>query len=96
MERLAAALVQREPASLPHRTLLALARLKQNRAASALEAYANIQVARGALSPSALAVHAAVLHANGHLEDARAEVQQIPLDTLLPEERALIEGILTS
>ncbi|MEY2541875.1 MAG: hypothetical protein QOI22_1477, partial [Verrucomicrobiota bacterium] len=88
IEHLAEQLVKREPASLPHRTLLALARLKQHRPAAALDAYANIQVAPHALSPSALAVHAAVLFANGGVDDARREIQQAPLEKLLPEERA--------
>src|SRR5205823_9736036 len=65
---LAASLVARNPRSLPHRTFLALARLKQNRAADALAVYENVTVARGALTPSALAVHAAVLAANGRAE----------------------------
>src|SRR5205823_11818860 len=38
----AASLVARNPRSLPHRTFLALARLKQNRAADALAIYENI------------------------------------------------------
>jgi hypothetical protein len=90
IEQLAAKLVAREPASLPHRTLLALARLKQQRPAAALEVYANIQVAPNALSLSALAVHAAVLRANGHLDDAKTEEDQIKIDNLLPEEAALL------
>jgi len=86
-------LVERNPRSLPHRTFLALARLKQNRAADALSVYENITVARGALTPSALAVHAAVLAANGKTEEAKSEVEQIKTDNLLPEERALIEQL---
>src|SRR5205085_12175436 len=63
IEQLAARLVEREPSSLPHRTLLALARLKLGKFSDAMDVYSNIQVARGALTPSALAVHAAVLTA---------------------------------
>jgi hypothetical protein len=88
IERLAEELLKREPASLPHRTLLALALLKQQRPVAALEAYANIQATPGALSPSALAVHATVLAANGRRDDARQEIQQAPINTLLPEEQA--------
>src|SRR6184192_2066261 len=87
LSALAEKLVQRNPRSLPHRTFLALARLKQNRAADALSVYENITVARGALTPSALAVHAAVLAANGKTEEAKSEVEQIKTDNLLPEER---------
>ena len=93
IEQLAETLVAREPTSLPHRTLLALARLKQNRPTEALAVYANIQTTPQALSPSALAVHAAVLAANGHRDDARRELEQVPRDRLLPEEQALVEGV---
>lgn len=89
IEKLAETLVQREPSSLPHRTLLALARLKQGRQVAALEVYAGIQTSSKALSASALAVHAAVLAANGHSEDAQTEIKQAPADSLLPEERQL-------
>ena len=90
---LAENLLQREPASLPHRTLLALARLRQNRAADALDVYANIQVSPRALTSSALAVHAAVLAANGKMDDAITEVKQIKREQLLPEEQALISDL---
>jgi len=93
LSALAEKLVERNPRSLPHRTFLALARLKQNRAADALSVYENITVARGALTPSALAVHAAVLAANGKTEEAKSEVEQIKIDNLLPEERALVEQL---
>jgi tetratricopeptide (TPR) repeat protein len=91
---LAESLVQREPASLPHRTLLALARLKLGRAAEALSVYENINVRPGALTPSALAVHAAVLAANGKMDDAKTEAAQIKIDNLLSEERELIQDLL--
>ncbi len=94
IEQTAAALVEREPASLPHRTLLALVRLRQNNAAEALAVYENLQITRQALTPSALAVHAAVLAANGNSVDARAEANQVPAETLLPEEHALIADLL--
>ncbi len=85
--------MQRNPRSLPHRTFLALARLKQNRPADALAVYDNVTVARGALSPSALAVHAAVLAANGRVEEAQSEARQVKIDNLLPEEKALLDGL---
>jgi hypothetical protein len=88
IEQLAEKLVQQNPASLPHRTLLALARLKQHRPFAALEVYSNIQIVPNAVSPSALAVHAAVLAANDRRNDARHEIEQAPLDKLLPEEQA--------
>lgn len=93
IEQLAAKLVEREPSSLPHRTLLALARLKLGKFSDALEAYSSIQVARGALTPSALAVHAAVLAANSRADDAAAEVRELDAKRLLPEEAALIGNV---
>jgi len=94
IEQLAQKLIAREPTSLPHRTLLALARLRQGRAADALNAYNNVRVAQTALSGSALAVHAAVLAGTAHAEDAKTEVAQIKSEQLLPEERSLIEPFL--
>jgi tetratricopeptide (TPR) repeat protein len=92
IEALAEKLLQREPASLPHRTVLALARLKQNRPADALLVYKDINVPKSAVTTSAMTVHAAVLAAAGHKEEARTEFSHLPVDKLLPEERALIEG----
>lgn len=94
IERLAMNLVEREPTSFPHRTLLALARLRQNRGAEALAVYDKLQVAPGAVTPSALAVHAAVLAANGNNPDAEAEAKQIPAASLLTEERSLIAALV--
>jgi tetratricopeptide (TPR) repeat protein len=93
IEQLAADLVKREPSSLPHRSLLALARLRLGKFSDAMNAYADIQVSRGALTPSALAVHAAVLAANGRSEDAAAEMREVDRKRLLPEEAALVQGI---
>src|SRR5437660_2604412 len=92
IEHHAEKLVQQNPTSLPHRTLLALARLEQHRPAAAIDVYSNIKVAPNTLSPSALVVHAAVLEANGHHKDAMTEAR-IPADKLLPEERDLIQGV---
>jgi hypothetical protein len=93
IEGLAAKLVQRDAASLPHRTLLALARLRLGKFSDAMDAYGNIQVAQGALTPSALAVHAAVLAANGRSEDAVTEMRAVDRTRLLPEEAVLVESI---
>jgi hypothetical protein len=87
IEHLAEELVRREPASLPHRTLLALDLLKQHRPIAALDVYNGINITPNALTPSALAVHAAVLSANGKTDDAQKEIQQAPPDKLLPEEQ---------
>jgi hypothetical protein len=93
IEKLAQNLMQREPSSFPHRTLLALSLLRQGRPVAALEVYSGIQASPNALTPSVLAVHAAVLVANGNPEAARAEVEKLALDKLLPEERALVEPL---
>jgi tetratricopeptide (TPR) repeat protein len=90
LEALATELMQKQPASLPHRTLFALARLRQGRT-DAGAAYSNIDTSRAAVSPGALAVHTAFLAANGQLEEARKELAMAPLDRLLAEERALLE-----
>jgi hypothetical protein len=93
LSTLAEKLVASNPHSMPHRTFLALVRLKQNRAADALELYKNLALGPGALTPSALAVHAAVLAANGKNDDAKKEASQIRPNELLPEERALIKDL---
>jgi tetratricopeptide (TPR) repeat protein len=93
IEQLARTLVEKEPASLPHRTLLALARLKLGKYSDAMDTYSNIQVARNALTHSVLAIHAAVLAANGKSEDAATELREVDVTRLLPEEAALIAGI---
>jgi tetratricopeptide (TPR) repeat protein len=93
IKSLAEALVQQEPASLPHRTLLALALLKQNRPSDALALYTNLTVPPSAVSASAAAVHVAVLVASGQTADANQEFKLIPIDKLLPEERALIANL---
>ena len=93
IEELAAGLIQKEPKSLPHRTLLALSRLRQGRA-DAREAYLNTTISAAVVSPGALAVHTAMLAANSNLEEARKEAAAANLDLLLPEERALFEEFI--
>jgi hypothetical protein len=91
-EKLAEQLVEREPKSLPHRTLLALARLRQGLPSSALDAY-GIEVPEEAITPSAAVVRAAALSANGRTDEARTLIANLRAEQLLPEEGALIEGI---
>lgn len=90
IEKLAEKLVRDEPASLPHRTLLALALLQQNRLQDALGVYANLKVPSNAVSASAVAVHATVLARTGRQNDARAEIAKVPSNRLLPEEAVLV------
>ncbi len=93
LEALAEDLIKREPASLPHRTLLALARLRQGQGAKAFEVYSALRIPPNAATPSAVAVHAAVLAASGRDEDAKTEAGAVNWEQLLPEEQALIEKL---
>ena len=93
IEKLAEKLIQREPQSLPHRTLLALALLRQERAEDALRVYSQLQVKQDVISGSALAVHAAILAATANLENAKTEAAQLKREQLLPEEQALVESL---
>ena len=93
IEKLAEKLIQREPQSLPHRTLLALALLRQERAEDALRVYSQLQVKQDAVSGSALAVHAAILAATANVENAKTEAAQLKREQLLPEEQALVESL---
>ena len=93
IEKLAEKLIQHEPRSLPHRTLLALALLRQERAEDALRVYSQLQVKQAEVSGSALAVHAAILAATANLENAKTEAAQLKREQLLPEEQALVESL---
>jgi hypothetical protein len=88
IERLAEQLAEKDRTSLPHKTLLALSRLKQGRPTDALAVYQNLEISPKALSASALAVHAAVLHGNGQTAAAREQLNKVPLTALLPEEQS--------
>ena len=91
IEALAESLLMQDTTSIPHRTLLALARLRQNRPGDALAVYKNVDAPRGPVTPASVVVHAAVLAANGRSSDARAEITRVPSESLLPEERDLTE-----
>jgi tetratricopeptide (TPR) repeat protein len=91
IELLAEDLVAREPKSLPHRTLLALARLRAGLPQSALDAY-GIDVPDEARTPSAIAVRYATLIANGRVDQAKSLLADLNRDQLSPEEKALIES----
>jgi tetratricopeptide (TPR) repeat protein len=93
IEALARKLLASEPDSLPHRTLLALALLKQNRPQDALALYDGVNASQNELTPSAVVVHAAILAANSREADARIEVSHLPKEKLLPEERALVNQL---
>ena len=87
-------LYREQPASLPHRTALALARLRLGQNASALELFQNIVIPDGVAQPSSRVVLAAVLRANGFDLEARAEADRVPRARLKKEERALLNDAI--
>jgi tetratricopeptide (TPR) repeat protein len=93
IEMVAENLVKQDPTSIPHRSLLALLRLRQNRPADALAVYAHFAASRGSITPASVAVHAATLAANGRVDQARAEIANILRSDLLPEERDLVKRV---
>jgi len=93
LESLANKLIAEAPDSVPDRTLLALVLLKQNRPYSAFALFRNFTPPANALTPSSLAVHAAVVAATGQTADIQQELKRIPIDKLLPEERALVANL---
>jgi tetratricopeptide (TPR) repeat protein len=91
IEKVAEDLVKREPTSLSHRTLLALARLRGGHVSTALDAY-NIEVPEEIITPSAVVVRAAALAANERQNEATDLLRNLNRDRLVPEERALIDS----
>jgi len=84
-------LYHEQPASLPHRTALALARLRLGQNVEALELYRGIIIPPGVAQPSTQVVYAAALRANGFDVEARAEADRIPRARLKKEERVLLQ-----
>ena len=93
VEAIARKLVEQEPSSLPHRTVLGLVLLKEKQPYSALSLYAGLNVPQKELTPSAVVVHSAVLAATGRDDDAHTEVSHLPQNKMLPEEKALIKSL---
>ena len=87
-------LVRADPASLPHRVTLALAELRAGNNLAALDAFQGIDTLHTAMQPRQRAVLAAVLWATSYEQAAWEAVRNLPLDRLLPEERALVQPIL--
>jgi hypothetical protein len=92
-EKEAAAAILKNPWDGIARSTLALARLKQKRAAAALEALSDPKTDIAASSIS-WPVYVAALAANGWKDKAREEAQKITAVTILPEERALFAPLL--
>jgi hypothetical protein len=84
-------LVAASPASMAHRTTLALAALRKKDPAGALSVYRGLNIPWDRVSASQRAVYAAVLGANGMAAEAKAEADALRLDQLRPEERELIK-----
>jgi len=59
---------------------------------TALDAY-NIEVPEEVITPSAVAVRAAALAANGRQNEAADLLRNLDRDQLAPEERALIDSL---
>ena len=87
-------LVRADPASLPHRVTLALAELRAGNNLAALDAFKGVDTSHTAMQPRQRAVLAAVLWATSYDHAARDAVRNLPLDRLLPEERALVQPVL--
>lgn len=83
-------LMAANPASLPHRTTLALAYLRVGQVDAARRVYEGIIIDWKSASGSSRAVYAAVLAANGDMDAAQAQVADLRVDKLRPEERELV------
>lgn len=94
-ERLAQAIVSREPANWSARGTLGLARLRLGQNQAALDAFTGMRPT-GQEPPGALAVRAAAFAATGWVDGARNDAHNLAAMTLLPEERALIAPLLAA
>lgn len=88
---IAAQLVAKTPASLPHRTTLALAAVRLNDPAAALAVYDGLEIPWAQVAAGPRAVYAAVLGLNGKDAEARAVAAALRLEDLRAEERELIK-----
>ncbi len=84
-------LVARSPASLAHRTTLALAAIRRRDPAAALSVYQGLRIPWERIAASQRAVYAAALGGNGKTSEAAAEVAALRWEDLRPEERELIK-----
>jgi tetratricopeptide (TPR) repeat protein len=83
-------LVRAQPEMLAHRVTLSLAWLRLGRAADAVQLLAPLKIDWNQARPGWRAVFAAVLKTTGDTAGAQRIVDALPLDTLRPEERALV------
>lgn len=85
-------LVARSPASLAHRTTLALAAIRKADPAGALAVYQGLKIPWERVGQGHRAVHAAVLGANGQIAEAKAETAALRWAELRAEERELVKS----
>jgi tetratricopeptide (TPR) repeat protein len=90
----AEALVATAPESLPHRTVLALAKLKEGDPQAALKVYDGLRIDWRVAAPGAAAVYASVLGQAGHRTAAESVASEVKIEHLRPEERELLSGIV--
>ncbi|MBS0656784.1 MAG: hypothetical protein JSR82_00895 [Verrucomicrobia bacterium] len=88
-------LVAASPTSLPHRTTLALARLRLGRNADALQTFRNLNIPENVALPNTRLIHAMALQSCGFGIEARAEASRVPRTKLRAEERVLLDQILS-
>lgn len=87
-------LVAATPSSMPHRTTLALARLRLGRNADALSVFRKVSIPENVALPNTRLVHALALRACGFTVEAKTEAGRVPRTRLRPEEKVLLDGIL--
>lgn len=92
---IALGLVSALPSELPHRTALALACLRTNDPASALNTYAGLQIPWEKVAARDKAIYVAVLGANGREEEAKKMAASLATNDLFPEELDLVRPWLS-
>ncbi len=86
-------LVETEPQSLPHRTVLALAELRGGNTSAALQVYDGLQIDWRTAAPGAVVVYASALRQAGREDEARTLVASLVADALRLEEQVLLAAI---
>ena len=89
----AEALFAKDPQSLPYRITLSLAKLRSGNFGDATDVLDNLTGNMGPLEGRKLAVQAAALWAGEKKSEAQTTLQNVKLDSLFPEERALVAEI---
>lgn len=87
-------LVAATPTSMPHRTTLALARLRLGRNADALQVFRNITVSDAVMLPNTRLIYALALKACGFTTEARAEASKSQRSRLRAEEKVMLDALL--